>query len=496
MNKTKLAEIKPGTIFRSEVLLDNLFIVTVPPCSFSQAKMDFLSKWGFKEVLTNEELPKPKTIVTATDSPAAPKKSSVSMQQTEDVDLSDFGIDDGKTEVPDGIPDKFKTSESVDLSAFDDDAPAVDAPEAKPEHLSHTSDKVSGTFRNTTSHSQTSLSAYLSKHDPGAAEEALKFSVGIRGDGPITEEEDTKRMEEAQKTYEKFMDYINDVYTKYATHKIIPQEELNGKVLELCNFVRETKKFILRISPSFEARNKNFLISHSMRTTVLSIVIGMQLNLPYEKLIELGVASVLHEIGQIRLPPQIYMNDKPLTASEKAQMATHTVIGYNIVKEAGFPLTIQLGVLDHHERETGSGYPRHLTSGAISPYAKIIAVACSYEAITAPRHFKEARTTYEGMVEMLKNSNHLYDDTVVKALLYSVSLFPIGAYVYLANGKVGQVVDVSPSSPKNPLVKIIGGINTDGSSKIVQTDDSVLRIMRVMTEQETEDLKQALGTGV
>ena len=101
-------------------------------------------------------------------------------------------------------------------------------------------------------------------------------------------------MESDQKTYEKFMDYITQVYTKYSTHKTISQNELNGKVLELCNFVRETKKFILRISPSYEARNKNFLISHSMRTTVLSIVIGMQLNMPYEKLIELGVASILH----------------------------------------------------------------------------------------------------------------------------------------------------------------------------------------------------------
>ena len=94
---------------------------------------------------------------------------------------------------------------------------------------------------------------------------------------------------------------------------------------------------------------------------------------------------------------------------------------------------------------------------------------------------------------MLKNSNHLYDDTVVKALLYSVSLYPIGAYVYLANGKVGQVIDVSPASPKNPIVKIIGGINTDGSAKIVQTDEEMLKIIRVMTEQETNDLKAALG---
>lgn len=482
MSTIKIADIKPDTRYKSPVTLNRMFIITIPPCPISRAQLANLNKWGFKEVFIAED-EKPSSKPAPSSSPQEIKKTAttVNLNETESVDLSEFGADSDDTPQPQKeIPEKFKTSESVDISDFDE---SYKAPEPV----------VKQTFQNTTSKAQTSLSSYLSTHNPSAAEEALKFSVGMRGDGPISEEEDTKFMESAQKTYEKFMDYINQVYTRYATHKEISQSELNGKALELCNFVRETKKFILRISPSYESRNKNFLISHSMRTAVLAIVIGMQLNMPYEKLIELAVACILHEIGQIRLPPQLYMNDKPLTPAEKAQMATHTVIGYNIVKDAGFPLTIQLGVLDHHERETGTGYPRHLNGGAISTYAKIIAVACSYEAITAPRHFKEARTTYEGMIEMLKNSNHLYDDTVVKALLYSVSLYPIGAYVYLANGKVGQVVDVSPSSPKNPLVKIIGGINNDGSAKIVQTDDGVLKIVRVMTEQETKDLKSAMG---
>ena len=143
----------------------------------------------------------------------------------------------------------------------------------------------------------------------------------------ISKEEDNRKLLESQNAYDKFMEFINYVYTKYATQKIISLPELNGKVLELCNFVRENKKFLLRISPSFETRNKNFLISHSLRTAIFAIIIGLQIKMPYEKLIELGVASILHEIGQIRLPPQLYMNNNPLSHSEKAQMQTHTVIG-------------------------------------------------------------------------------------------------------------------------------------------------------------------------
>lgn len=231
-----------------------------------------------------------------------------------------------------------------------------------------------------------------------------------------------------------------------------------------------------------------------MRSTVLAITIALQLRMPMSKMVELGVASLLHEIGMIRLPPQLYINNKKLNAGERAKLFTHPIITYNILKDSNFPLSIQLGVLEHHERENGTGYPRHLSGGQISMYSKIIAVACSFEAITTPRKYKEEHTAYEAMIEMLKNVNHSYDDTVVKALLVSMSLFPIGTYVYLSNGKVAQVCDVQPTNPKNPIVQILGEANEDGSPKTVQTDDATIKIVRVMNKQEVEDVLKALDS--
>ena len=229
-----------------------------------------------------------------------------------------------------------------------------------------------------------------------------------------------------------------------------------------------------------------------MRSTVLAITIGLQLHMSLSKLIELGVTCLLHEIGMIRLPPQLYLTDKQLSPGERAQISTHPVIGFEIVKELKFPLTIQLGILEHHEKINGTGYPRHLTGDKISVYAKIIAVACSFEAITAPREYKTERSTFDAMVEMLKNKNHQYDETVIKALLYSLSLFPIGAYVYLANGKIAQVTDVNPDNPKNPVVQPLGERETDGTPKTVQTNDSDMKIIRVLSKQELEDVLKSL----
>lgn len=466
----KISDITPDMHFHSDVLLDTLFLISTPPCPISESILSLLKQWGFKELFSDDE-----KILSKIQEKEKPKSEAkkIDLGETETVDFSEFMEDDSSSSIPeDQIPEQFKQSEEVDLSEFTDsfsEPPAQENPAAE-----QTASQAQG--------------AAAPQRIPPEAQ--FGFSPEQNA---ISAEEDKTKTEQAKKTYEKFMEFISDIYTKYATKKIISQPEINGKVLELCNFTRENKKFILRISPNFETQDKNFLISHSMRTTVLSIVIGLQLKMPYERIIELGVASILHEIGQIRLPPQLYMNSRILSPSEKSQMRTHTLLGYNIAKEAGLPLTIQFGILDHHERENGTGYPRHLAGSSISLYAKIIGVACSFEAITAPRQFRDAKTTYEGMIEMLKNKNHLYDDTIVKALLLSLSMYPIGAFVFLSNGRVAQVIDVSPSSPKNPIVQIVGSINPDGTPKQIQTDDSNIKIVRVMNSEESADLKKALG---
>lgn len=488
----ELSEIKAGTYFNSPAMVDDLFVITLPPCPITKEQISALQHWGFLKINVESEMKKaapaaaPANESSAQPNAAAPsvaKPKAASIGTIESVDLSEFSDDSNR--IPDDqIPDKFKTSEEVDISDFTSgfSEPPAAAPAKK--------DSIPEGLQSTTRSASTSLAAYVNSHSTGGT--SIPSALGGMSDD-LSSEEEQEKIEAAQKTYETFLDYINQVYTHYATHKVFSIPEINGKVLELCNFVRENRSFILRISPNYESRNKNFILTHSMRTTVLCIVMGLQLNMPYDKLIELGVASILHEIGQIRLPPQLYMTDKMLSPSEKAQMQTHTVIGYKIMKDAGFPLAVQLGVLEHHERETGTGYPRALKGDKISLYAKIISIACSFDAITSPRHFKEAKTTYEGMVELLKNENHAYDDTVVKALLFSISLFPIGAYVYLSNGKVAQVVNVSPVSPKNPIVKIIGSVTADGKPKIIQTDDENIKIIRVMNKKETKDLKIALG---
>jgi HD-GYP domain-containing protein (c-di-GMP phosphodiesterase class II) len=299
---------------------------------------------------------------------------------------------------------------------------------------------------------------------------------------------DMARMELVHSVYEEYMNYIESVFTHYATHKEIDQEELSDTVQDLCIFIKEHKRYILRVNATIEAENRNFLIIHTMRTTVLCLAIALQLHLNLTKMIELGVTSILHEIGMLRLPPQLYMTSRKLSVREKAQISKHTLLGYTIIKDLNFGLSVQLGVLEHHEKENGTGYPRRLTGDKISSNAKIIAVACTYEAISSPRSYKDEKSTFDALLELIQNKEHAYDGSVIKALLYTVSLYPIGTFVYLSNRKVAEVIDTNPDNPKTPIVQLLTEKEADGSLKTLQMGENNINILRILTKQEKEDI--------
>ena len=299
---------------------------------------------------------------------------------------------------------------------------------------------------------------------------------------------DQARMDLVRSVYEEYMNYIESVFTHYATHKEIDQEELSDTVQDLCIFIKEHRRYILRVNATIESKSRNFLIIHTMRTTVLCLAIALQLHLPLSKMIELGVTSILHEIGMLRLPPQLYMTSKKLSVREKAQISKHTLLGYTIIKDLNFGLSIQLGVLEHHEKENGTGYPRRLSGEKISSNAKIIAVACTYEAISSPRSYKDEKSTFDALLEMLQNREHAYDGSVIKALLYTVSLYPIGTFVYLSNRKIAEVIDTNPDNPKTPVVQLLTEKDADGSFKTLQIGENNINILRILTKQEKEDI--------
>jgi HD-GYP domain-containing protein (c-di-GMP phosphodiesterase class II) len=255
------------------------------------------------------------------------------------------------------------------------------------------------------------------------------------------------------------------------------------QIKTLYDYLKENQKFILQVENNEVVSDENFNALHCVRTAIVAIIIGNYFKYPVYKAIELGIAALVHEIGMVKLPPEIANSKTKLSKTEWEQLYTHTTLGYEILKSKNFPLAVSVPALEHHERENGTGYPRKLTTG-VSEYSKIIAVACSYAAITENRPHRDARAGYEGVTDLLRNQGKQYDDTIVRALVFSLSIYPIGQFVELSNGCKGQVIDTDIEDPRYPIVQIFGEQTPDGKNKIVHTSANGIFIKRPVSKEE------------
>ncbi|MBU8912680.1 MAG: HD domain-containing protein [Spirochaetales bacterium] len=293
---------------------------------------------------------------------------------------------------------------------------------------------------------------------------------------------------EAKAFYFELATFVEKTFTNFVTRNELAERPIGDMVKQTIDMVRSHRRHILRLA-DMEAKGKNYIVNHSAKTAILSVAVGLVIRMPPHKLIELGTAAVLHEIGMIRLPPQLYMSNKELTDQERKAITAHTVLGFKILKQSSFPMSVSLAVLECRENADGSGYPRALTADRISQYGKVLMVAGSYAALTSVRPYREPTDGHAAILDMLKRKGQMYDETILRALVANLSVFPVGTYVELANGTRGMVIDNDLEHPMTPKVRIIAGPSGElyAEQQIVDTATTKeLRIARAITADDVQ----------
>lgn len=315
------------------------------------------------------------------------------------------------------------------------------------------------------------------------------------GDAPLVsyqqELKDNEQLREARSFYLDLSNFVEQTMTNYVTKDDLSDRIVTEKIKDVVNFVKSHRKAVLNF-PAMPETNGNHIVEHSTKTAVLAIAVGIQLKLPPHKLIELGTGGLLHEIGMIRLPSQLYMSNKQLTAQEKKAITAHTVLGFKILKSFSFPMTVCLAVLESKENLDGSGYPRGITGDRLSLYGKILNVTSAYAAMTSSRPYRPARDGHNALLELLQQRGTLYDEQVLRATVAILSIYPIGSYVQLANGYRGVVVETNDENPRAPYVRVLtaAGGEQYADQPLVRTEDQEYRVARALNEQEVRTVTQ------
>jgi HD-GYP domain-containing protein (c-di-GMP phosphodiesterase class II) len=320
-------------------------------------------------------------------------------------------------------------------------------------------------------------------------------STGATDDGLdlSTLEQDINEQEQKQESsslYFNLLSFTEAIFNNYSTSNSLDIGTVSVKIKDLIDAIRNNRDLILTF-PNLRHPVTNYLITHSVNTAILSLAIGDFLKLPSHRLIELGTAAFLHDIGMVKIPSSSYLNSRALSEQEQKAILAHPVLGYRILKSFSVHENIALGVLEHQERSDGSGYPKKLKSDAITLYGRIIGACCSYDAIISNRPYKEAKDAHQGILDLLTTNRKLYDETVVKALVYTLSIYPLGTNVLLSNDTRGVVYKANPDNPRYPFIKLLQDENGKKITEqlIVQTSkEKKLEIVRVLTPSESKSL--------
>jgi HD-GYP domain-containing protein (c-di-GMP phosphodiesterase class II) len=166
---------------------------------------------------------------------------------------------------------------------------------------------------------------------------------------------------------------------------------------------------------SLDAKD-SYTRGHSDRVSHLARLIAIELELSPEEVDLISTAGLVHDLGKIGVPENILRKPSRLTDSEFAQIKLHPDIGRKIVQEIPLMFRAVPSVLHHHERWDGTGYPRGLKGDQIPLFARILAVADAFDAMSSPRCYKDPISIDFVLTEIERCKNTQFDPQVVEAL--------------------------------------------------------------------------------
>ena len=184
-------------------------------------------------------------------------------------------------------------------------------------------------------------------------------------------------------------------------------------------------------------------------------MLGKWLNLPSIDLTLLTYTAFLHDIGKTKVDPIILNKPSNLTISEYEEVKKHTVYSYELVKKIPYlDKSVSLGVLMHHERLDGSGYPLHLKEDNISTFAKIIAITDMFDAMTSDRVYRKGQNPFTTLDIMQHDCMGLLDYNYLSTFIKQMSNYYTGEMVKLNDDRIAKIIKIDINNFSKPLISI------------------------------------------
>lgn len=227
-------------------------------------------------------------------------------------------------------------------------------------------------------------------------------------------------------------------------------------------FVPLVEKFLEEHHIIFELHHhvvkEEYLYHHAISVGLMSAFVAKKLGCGKGDIIQIGLAGILSDCGMSKVSSHLLVKQGSLTPKETEMVKQHTIKGYKMLQNTpAIQEGVLLAVLQHHEREDGSGYPLGITSEKIHPFSQIIAACDTFHAMTSERVYHEKSSPFKAL-ELIKTETFgQFAHNVLKVLQDEIVNVSVGTKVKLNNQDRGEIVFIQPTSPTRPMIRLESG---------------------------------------
>lgn len=256
-------------------------------------------------------------------------------------------------------------------------------------------------------------------------------------------------------SYYEAQDEIKDVIEDLSLGKRVTAEKVEEIVRTIKNNIPDALDVLkcVDIVKSID----DYTYSHCVNVSMLASMLARWLGYSANEVEDIAKAGLLHDVGKVMVPKEFINKRAKLTEYEYQEVKKHVTHSYRYIENVeGLSRDIKMGVLMHHERENGTGYPLGAKSAQIHRYAKIIAVADVYDALISDRVYKQKIPVFKALKIILSDYENSLDISIANVFAERVLSNYINEYVILSTGEIGQIVHIQKQNLLKPIIKIDG----------------------------------------
>ncbi|WP_371381467.1 HD-GYP domain-containing protein [Sporomusa aerivorans] len=257
---------------------------------------------------------------------------------------------------------------------------------------------------------------------------------------------------QTKENYEGTLDSLKTYFEQTRRYKKLSVQSLrdlaDNSILQLVN-TSGIISYLLMLE-----RKDDYTFHHSLNVSILAGVLGKWLGITSQELNDLILAGLMHDAGKALVDINILNKPEKLSGKETEIMQYHPVFGYELLKDSKeLPETVRLGVLQHHERMDGSGYPLKLSGGQIHYFGKVIAIVDIYDAMTSDRVYKTKADPFSVIETLASEMFGKIDAEFCSVFLQNISNYLTGKFLRLTDGRVAEVVYYDNVSYSRPVIR-------------------------------------------